>query len=99
MIDLTLQTIWDCLDIPNKENVSFVAFKISDENIKCFFYQNLTTGEISVTEKSNKSLTLQRILKQLPTAENFFIRLKGEEPTPVKSRWDEGKQKIQITMI
>lgn len=97
-MNTTLQTIWNCLDIPNKEKVDFLAFKISDESVKCFFRQNLKTKEISVTDKSNDALTLQKILKLLPTAENFFVRFRGQEPTPVKSEWDEARQKLVVKL-
>lgn len=94
----TLQTIWDYLDIPNKERVTFVAFKVCDENIKCFFYQNLITGEISVIEKSSHTLTIQKILKQLPTANNVFVRFANQETISVESEWDEERQKLVIKL-
>jgi len=94
----TLQIIWDCLDIPNKERVNFVTFKIRDESIKCFLHQDLKTGTITISESSNNNLTLQKILKQLPTAENFFIRYVGQEPSPVKARWGEESQKMIVTV-
>lgn len=91
----TLQIIWDCLDIPNKETVEFVSFRLDYDRVLRRFYRNKETREI-VLEGEVGELQLQKILKHLPNAGIFQIKRLGEASRYYEFQWNEETQKMQI---
>lgn len=95
MMNSTLQTIWNCLDIPNKETVDFVNFRIDYNRMTCRLYQDKENGKITI-EGAVEELILQKILKHLPTAFVFHVRRYGKPCRYCEYQWNEETQKMQI---